>query len=454
MWPRRAAWVGAVWIALLGAWLGEGAKAEPGGDVTMQVTPRAARVLVAQAISRGNPELAVRIARQVLAANPNDIEAQVLLAAALSRSGQTALAETTGKRAFRATKDRPWKFQAAFLTAEALASQDRLIAAKWWLRRADSYRTAPTDMDLLRRGFATLEQRMPLKFSVSLAAGPSNNVNGGSLHESFDFYGIPIPIEQALPGYTAVAAGTLSYRLQNNATSTVNGFVKLRRREVWLSHKARKLQPLANASDYSNNGLDLGISGQVRTSQTLGLTYAAQVGRQWYSFGRQSEVQRLQFGLAKLISPQQVARLDLTAEAVQSPATPRNNSVRLAAEASLGMALGKGRLTGIIGLSQLDAAAPGLPYRGISLGLEAQPADLVQGLDLQFFASVEAKDYWKAQLDNPDLVLEAGATASFSNMSLLGFRPTATVSATRSVSDLVIRDSMNLGLSVGIRSSF
>lgn len=420
----------------------------------MQVTPETGRLMVAQALSTGNADLAVRIARQLLAANPADIETQVLLTAALSRSGQTQAAVAAGKHAFRTSKERPLKFQAAFLTAEALAGQNRTIAAKWWLRRADSYRSAPTDMALLRRGFASLDRRTPLKFTVTLGAGPSNNVNGGSLHDTFDFYGIPIPIEQALSGYTGVVAGTLSYRLQDKEKSALSGFVKLRHREVWLSDQALKLAPWAKSSDYSSKGMDIGFSGRWQSSATLGVTYSAQVGRQWYSFGRHNDVQRLQFGVAKLIAETRVLRFDLSAEAVQSPTAPRTNSLRLGVETSLEVPMGNGRITGIFGLAQLDAEAPGLPYRAVSLGVEAQPATLLKGLDLGFFASVESKEYWKAKTENPDLIWEAGATASLSNMSLLGFRPTATLSATRSVSDLVVRDKMNLGLSVGIRSSF
>ena len=410
--------------------------------------------MVAQAISRGNPELAVRIARQLLAANPADAEARVLLTAALSRSGQTKMAVAFGKQTFRKSKQRPIKFQAAFLTAEALAGQNQLWAAKWWLRRADSYRSTPTDIALLQRGFAGLDERTPLKFSITVGAGPSNNVNGGSLHESFDFYGIPIPIEQALPGYTGVVAGTLSYRLHNTNKSTIGGFAKLRHREIWLSDKALRIVPSAKSSDYSSNGIDLGFSGRWRASETLGLSYSAQIGRQWYSLGRHNEVQRLQFGMAKLVAGERVIRLDLTTDAVQSPTSPRTNSLRLGAETSLSIPLSKGRLTAIFGLMQLDAQAPGLPYRSVSLGVEAQRSQLVQGIDLGFFASVESKEYWKVKTENPDLVLEAGATAQFSNMSLLGFQPTATLSATRSISDLVVRDSMNVGFSVGIRSSF
>ena len=439
-------------MAVLGS--ADAARAESPETVKMQVTPEAGRLMVAQAMSTGNPDLAVRIARQLLAANPADSQAQVLLTAALSRSGQTEAAVAAGKQAFRTSKQRPIKFQAAFLTAEALAAQNQPWAAKWWLRRADSYRSAPTDIALLRRGFAGLDKRTPLKFTVTMGAGPSNNVNGGSLHDSFDFYGIPIPIEQALPGYTGVVAGTLSYRLLNTKNSGLSGFVKLRHREIWLSDKALKIAPLAKSSDYSSNGMDVGVSGQWRATKTLGLNYSAQAGRQWYSFGRHNEVQRLQFGAAKLIAGEQVLRVDLTAEAVQALTAPRTNSLRLGAETSLNVPLGKGRLTGIFGLAQLDAEAPGLPYRAVSLGVEAQPAKLLRGLDLGFFASVESKEYWKAKTENPDIVLEAGATAQLSDMSLLGFQPTATLSATRSISDLVTRDSMNIGLSVGIRSSF
>lgn len=452
---RRAAWSFAAWgvIAALMV-VAVPLRAAPTGDVTMQVTPEAGRLMVAQAMSTGNADLAVRIARQLVAANPADIEAQVLLTAALSRSGKGQEAVKTGKHAFRTSQNRPQKFQAAFLTAEALAGQNRPWAAKWWLRRADSYRSLPTDLALLQRGFASLDRRTPLKFTLTVGAGPSNNVNGGSLHDTFDFYGIPIPIEQALPGYTGIAMGQLSYRLQDTEKASLTGFMQMRHREVWLSDRAHKLEPSARNADFSSDGVDIGLSGQWRSGETLGLSYSAQIGRQWYDGGRQSEVQRLQFGAAKLIAGAKVLRLDLTAEAIQQPDAPRLNTTRLAAEASLALPMGKGRVTGIFGVAQLDAEAPGLPYRAVSLGVEAQPAQLLRGLDLGFFASIESKEYWKAKTENPDLVVEAGATVQLSNVSLLGFAPTATVSATRSMSDLVIRDSMNLGVSIAIKSSF
>lgn len=452
---RRAAWSCAAWgaIAALMA-VAAPLRAEPADNVTMQVTPEAGRLMVAQAMSTGNADLAARIARQLIEANPNDVEAQVMLTAALSRSGKGLEAIETGKKAFRTAQNRPLKFQAAFLTAEALAGQNKPGAAKWWLRRADSYRSLPTDLALLQRGFASLDRRTPLKFTLTVGAGPSNNVNGGSLHDTFDFYGIPIPIEQALPGYTAIAVGQLSYRLQDTAKSSVSGFVQMRHREVWLSDHAQKLEPFARNSDFSSQGMDIGVSGQRRLGTTSALSYSGQVGRQWYDGGRSSEVQRLQFGFAKLVSETKVARLNLTAEAIQQPGSPRLNTTRIAADASLAVPIAKGRVTGMFGIAQLDAEAPGLPYRAVSLGVEVEPAQIVRGIDMDFFASVESKEFFRAKTENPDLVLEAGATMRLSNVSLLGFAPTATVSATRSISDLVIRDSMNLGVSVAIKSSF
>lgn len=452
---RWAAWSCAAWgiIAALLV-IAVPLRAAPTGDVTMQVTPEAGRLMVAQAMATGNADLAARIARQLVAANPDDIEAQVMLTAALSRSGKASEAVETGKKAFRTTQNRPLKFQAAFLTAEALAGQNRPWAAKWWLRRADSYRSLPTDRALLQRGFASLDRRTPLKFTLTVGAGPSNNVNGGSLHDTFDFYGIPIPIEQALPGYTGIAVGQLSYRLQDKAHSSLSGFMQMRHREVWLSDRAHRLEPLARNADFSSDGVDIGLSGQWRLGTTVGLSYSGQIGRQWYDGGRQSEVQRLQFGIAKLVSDTKVARFDLTAEAIQQPGSPRLNTTRIAAETSLALPMGKGRLTGIFGVAQLNAEAPGLPYRSVSLGVEVEPAQILRGIDMDFFASVESKEYFKVKTANPDLVVEAGATLRLSNVSLLGFAPTATVSATRSMSDLVIRDSMNLGVSVAIKSSF
>ena len=423
-------------------------------DLAIEVTPEAGRALARQALQSGNPDLAARIAAQLVAANPKDVVALLLLTAGLSRSGHAEAAVAAGRKSYWLADTRVLRFEAAYLTAEALSVADRPGQAKLWLRRADPQAAGDAERLVLREAFRDLDARTPLKFSLALGGGPTDNVNGGSLHDFFYFEGFPpIEIAEALPGWTLTQSATLSYRLLRETYRTGTLYATAQHRNVWLNDRARILQPDARNSDYLYNGLDFGGSVDWLSKDRLLMRLDGRAGRRWLGGAVQSDQQRLTFGVTRPLKPGRAAQLQLTAETTQIPLTPRANSLRLAAEASLSVQRPAGNLQYSLGLTQLEAAAPGVAYRAISVGVDWQRQQLFKGIDLGLFADLGAKDFWKTA-DRPDLSLAVGITGQFSKVSLWGFRPSVTLSATRAKSAVVTRDIASLSLTLGWTSSF
>ena len=444
----------ALCLAVLLVCGGLAASAQTQGQVTVEVTPESGRALARHALQSGNPDLAARIAAQLLQANPNDVGSLLLLTAGLERSGHPEQAIVQGRKAFGLATTEAQRFEAAFLTAEALSGADRPGQAKLWLRRADSHSPGAQQTAVLQDAFHKLDARTPLKLSMTFAGGPTDNVNGGSLHDSFDFGPFTIPIAQALPGWTLSTSAQLSYRIIAKPDRSAQLYVIGRQRNVWLSPRAHDLQADAANSDYLYNSLDLGGAANWVSSPTLAFSLDARAGRRWLGGAVQSDQQRLVFGTSKALTGNRLAHLDLTAETTQIPGTARANSLRLAADASLRQPLSSGTIRFDLGLANLDAAAPGIAYRALSAGLDWQPGKPVLALNVEFFLQGELRDYWKATGFRPDLQVEAGATARFPKAATFGFVPTVTLSASRTFSQLAIRDTANLGLAFGLSSSF
>lgn len=430
------------------------ASAKPESGVSVIVTPEAGRALARQALQAGNPALTVSIARQLLAANPDDVGSLMLLTAGLSRSGHAAEAVGTGRKAFALSTTTARRFEAAYLTAEALSAADRPYGAKLWLRRAYNSTSSDAEKSLLEGAFEKLDARTPLKLSLSFGGGPTDNVNGGSLHDSFDFFGLLLPIAQALPGTVLYSTAQLSYRLVARPRFAASLYAIGAQRNVWLSPRGHDLQPGARNGDFRYDSLDLGGSvawaGAGRISYSLDL----RVGQTWQGGARQTDHQRLVLGVTGKLSDTRLAHLELSAEQTHYPATPHANSLRLAADASLTQAYGKASLRYSFGVAQVDSGAAGVAYQSVSTGVEWTPARKFQGITLGVFGRAEVRHYWKTPALQPDILTQAGVTGQFSKVSFYGFSPSVTLSASRSMSPVVVRDTANIGLTVGIASAF
>jgi hypothetical protein len=424
-------------------------------ELTFELAPAEALKLAHLALARGKFDLAAQIARQILMAKPGNASAQLVLLAAQARGGQPHAAVALGKQVFAATPDPKLRFQAAYLTAEALAAQDKTLQAKWWLRRSDRFGESENDRALLRRGFQGLDRRSPLRLDLSFSGGPSANVNGGSLHDSLLLWGfLEIPIPEALSGFSTLATAKLSYRLVNVEGANLSLFATLRDQRVWLSDAAKRADPTAKGSDYGSFGGDLGVSARWLANPRLMLNASAQSGTRSYGNGQRAKVQQLRFGAQRALAHQMLLGFDLVASASQNPERAVLNTTRLGVQASLSRDFSFGTVSAQLGGSVTDSEAAGQAYRAATLGMSYDRPEIVAGIGLEVFGQIEMRDYWKAPMDRPDLRLQAGVSADLRRLSVMGYVPSVSLTATRSFSDLELRDTSDLSLAFGLNSSF
>lgn len=422
-------------------------------SVRMTVAPAEARAMATRALHLGRPELAAAIATQILAQSPKDAGARLVLAAAKARMGQTKAAASHGRLAFQHSNDADLRFQAAYLTASALSAEDRLNGAKYWLRRADGVAQSASDSAALRRAYAAVDRRTPLRWSASLTGGPSDNVNGGSLQDTFWFGGLPIPIAQALPGFTAQGQIKASWRIRETAKDQLSLMAAASTRQVHLGSRAYALNPAARASDYESHGLDLGLKYRWKVSDVQSFGLEAQIGHRWLAGGQSSDSQKLSFSSDRALAKGRYLAFDLTAATSQNSYSTTPHSMSLGGHAALTLPVGQSAVTASVGYDALMSDARGVAWRGPKLAVEWALPPLPGDIKLSLFGEVQMKDYWKTAND-PDLAAQAGASARFDKLSVMGFAPTLSLTTARTRSQIVVRDTAETAISLGLQSKF
>lgn len=439
-----------LWLAAAFAALASMAGAE---NLNLTVEPAEARAMATRALHMGRPDLAAGIAAQILAQAPGDAEARLVLAAAQAQMGQAKAAETSARAAYQATDDADLRFQAAYLTASSLSAQDRLAGAKFWLRRADGASQSAADSADLRRAYQGLDRRMPLRWSVSFSGGPSDNVNGGSLHDTFWVWGLPVPIAEALPGFSLQAQVKANWRLRETQTSQLMLTAAASSRQVRLSDRAYALEPSARNSDYESQGLDLGLAYRWKVSDVQSFGLEAQIGHRWLADGRSSDSQKLKFSTDRALAEGRFLAVDVTAVTSQNNYSATRQSMSLGTNAALTLPLGQGAVTALVGYDAVMSEAKGVAWRGPKISVEYAPPALPGEVRLSLFGEVQVKDYWKTAAD-ADIATAVGASARFDALSVMGFAPTLSVTASRSMSDVVVRDTAETAVSLGLQSKF
>jgi len=424
----------------------------PQAEITIATDTEGAMDLARKALASGRAELAASIARQILAADPGNAGAHMMLAAALTRSGDGAAALPAARAGFRLSNGREEHFEAAYLTAEAAALGNRPWLAKYWLRRADLYAPSPAHEAALSRAYGAISAKSPLSFSLSLFGGPSGNVNGGSMHDTFWFHGIPIPIAQAMPGQILGGAMRGSYRLGTQSQISLTWA----RREVVLGQRARAIDPKARASDFRRDDLTLAFSQRWqdkvgRTALQLDLS----VGRRWNAGAISADRAGGEVSLEHLLREDWALGGKLSYEAAKIANRPVADSQtsRLTFLVSH-RAAGLGAVTLELGAADVASEAAGIAWRGPIAAVGWRPALDSGWLDLNLDLSFEQRNYWRTPDFAPDQVLGLSVTANLRKLEFMGFNPAVTVSGARTRSQVVARDTNEFGVSLGISSSF
>lgn len=190
---------------------------------TINVPIDRAGAIATQALIAGDTAFAVQLAEAVLAQNPDDRAALLVVASGAPRLGNPDRGYQAGVRAWRLSEPGTQRYEAARLTALAANAQERFTAATFWLRLALISAPNETARDQTVRDARVVAQRNPWSTQLSFSLAPSKNVNGGSETETSSAPGNPTGTlsEDALrlEGVRGSLGITTSYRFQQNAQS-------------------------------------------------------------------------------------------------------------------------------------------------------------------------------------------------------------------------------------------
>lgn len=218
----------------------------PGLTQEITVSREQALVLAQQALKSGDAELANQIARRILAQDPDDPLALLIIAATGPDLGHARIGRLSGGAAWRNARHLPaaLRYEIARHTARAAMVEGRPAFAEVWLRRAID--TAPDHQtrDRSQIDLANLRASRPLSLRFSGSITPSSNVNSGSGGSQFLIDGIHLlgPISstgQELSGLRANATAELSFGRVKRSQSQTEFGLALHLNRFWLSAEAQ-----------------------------------------------------------------------------------------------------------------------------------------------------------------------------------------------------------------------
>lgn len=401
----------------------------------------------------GRPDVTISIARQILAVVQDDPAAHLLLAAGLTRAGQAGEAVPVARKGFRLAETKETRFEAAYLTAEALSVAGRPWAAKLWLRRADLYAPTAQHEAVLGEAYRNVSSQSRLGFALSFYGGPSENVNGGSLHDTFWLWGvIAIPITEALPGQIYGISTQVTY----GVTDGLRARATWSHGEVVLGDRARAINPDARGSDFRQDELSFGLDHVWQDAEgRFALVSSGSIGRRWSGGQVNADFARGSLELRRAMREDWTLSGRLSLEAVDIPdfsdvdslTTRLNISTSHRAESFGAFTLG-------VGVVDVASDAAGLAWQGPSVAVTWRPPIRSDAFGLTFELAAEQRDYWRTPAVPDDVWVGLSLTAELPALEVMGFNPSITVSGARTRSDVVVRDTEDLGISFGISSQF
>ncbi|PYE83926.1 hypothetical protein [Pseudoroseicyclus aestuarii] len=433
------------------------------GAVT-ELSPEGLRSLAAARLQAGEAEEARTLALALLARDPGDALARLVLAEAEILRGDWPAAARAGGAAFRGLPpDR--RYRAARIAAFAQAQQGHDTRAQIWLRRARQVAPSAAEAQAVARDYGALRARNPLSVDLSFGLAPTSNANAGTRTAT-----IPIVLPggtiadaelsadaRALSGLEMTGLAALSYRLRQDRRSLTRADLQLYHRTYRLSAEAREAAPEASGGDYAVSVLSLGLLHRMRPEGwQSGIDLGVTGSRLWY--GGEAYEDTLRFSLSKPLRLAPQTALTLTALMERRWRLTRDRTYwAYGAEARLTHALAdRGTVTARLGLRDQDTAAPDTGYEGLTLGLGYAPGDPVFGARLALRAEAEWRDY-DASLYGASRSDRRGALtleAQLPRLETYGFVPLVTLEGERTRSEVPLFDRDSLRIGVDLRSAF
>ena len=257
-----------------------------GAAAQVEVTLEEARGLAVALEAEGQRADAEVIASALLAQDPGDAAAWVVIARVRRAEGDLDGALEAARRANATADTDDERYAAAVELAAANFAQDRGLTAQFWLRRAAQ--VAPTEAlrEAAVRNFRVVRAQTPLSWTLGFSVVPTSNVNNGSRAETIEIAGLPFVLSgdaRALSGLEATLTGSVTYRFEGIGGQPAQIYGGLAIQRVALSDDAKAQAPDAEAADYAFDAVELGYSQVLsRWAENVVLRGETLVGRNWY----------------------------------------------------------------------------------------------------------------------------------------------------------------------------
>lgn len=441
----------------------------------LQLDPVAMRKLALLAHQSGRNDVALRLTDALLQRDPQDAFALMLRARALRDIGQLSQSHKFAGQAWAAARTGPERHAAALTMAQALSSDGKRTRAQFWLRRA--VETAPNAGARARaeQDYRYVKSRNPWSLDFSFSAAPSSNVNNGSRHRHMslaeflpDLPGAHLiltdrPVDMtALPGWSVEARIQLRYRLAQTQTSQTDLRFGADWQAVMLSPEAQarvaaylRDYPTATVNtDFSQGGVDLGLVHR-RTFDKTNLSFGLGAAQRLGAGRKLYDALRLDLGLEHRIAARVSVHAAASYEARFGAGSIGPATEIFAAQAGAARWLDSGDiLRASIGFRLTGSQAPSQANTALQARLAWQRQKPLLGMAIEMGLGAEHRNHAMASVPRHDLNLSANLSLKLTRIEYMGFSPTVTLRASRTLSNVAGFDGEDIGVALGWRSNF
>ncbi|WP_298257024.1 surface lipoprotein assembly modifier [uncultured Litoreibacter sp.] len=428
-----------------------------------EITVVESRSLAFSLVSQGQPVPARAIALALLKRDPNDIKALLVLSRAERLMGNLKDAKRAGKRAWKTADSSGHKFTAAMLTAQAVSSMDNKLSAQIWLRRAAQVAPNEKLKASAVRDLRFVRGSSPVSLNFDISVAPSSNINNGSKSEFIEIAGLPFALSgdaQALSGIEYAFGSTFSYKLPTQNDWNLTAGLSLSSRFYTLSSSAKALAPDVSGSDYAFQEVTASLVASKQDRDRKGATSLhVKAGHNWY--GGSSLSQFVELGASRQLRVGKRSSLGFNLGLQRQ--WRQDSDLRSSDVTNLSVtwahALNGGGAIWVTGYASDTASeSAAIAHGNYGATIRYTPAKpLFADTNLELAMGYSEKEFDRAQFPfsrREDKTVDASIKVIFNDLNYMGFAPTAELNAKQTSSTLDQFSLEDIGVKLGLRSTF
>ena len=430
---------------------------------TMKMTPTQAQAAGFAAVAVGNAAMAHQVATALLRRDPHDFAALILRARAARNLGQMAEARAAARAAWEEAKPGQQRYDAAMVRAEVLSSSGYRLAAQFWLRRAIDLALSVREKSAAVTGLRYVRAHSHWAFDLTASLQPSSNVNGGSTNATMKIFGLPFLLSgdaRALSGIVGSVGATATYRFKPSRNRLSRIRVSAMRSHNWLSAEAKRQAPMARGSDYDYADVEIGYSEMLRPSKRSLAIYRWNLtaGQNWYGGKTLSDYVSGGLGVARALSSDVTGNADLSVQRQLRRDVFSRSAVVTTESVGLTYRLqNSDRVQLTVGDQNTNSQNIEINHNTIFASLSWDKARPIGGVRIGATLQVLQSRYDVFPFTasgRTDHAMSASLTMVFDRAQYMGFSPSVTLKVSRVHSNVSLYESRNIGIGVGIRSTF